>query len=205
MWLIYLSFWTVRFKWEFCHFEMILFASEIPSDKKFFDKEKNEKKRKPYHQVVEIGQARFLRKKYYPIGWRFFFSKPVGLDLDGPIVTTYFCFLFYSFLAKHLYYNLFKMIVLLYNCNGVNTSRKKINYTLFVRWVVRCKCSNWTEWNDCLGMEWSNTVCFCRVANFAIFTFLQSFIALGKAYGLRNGIVRWVSWNVEKALLLLAN
>ena len=55
---------------------MILFASEIPSDKKFFDKEKNEKKRKPTHQVVEIGQARFLRKKYYPIGWRFFFQNP---------------------------------------------------------------------------------------------------------------------------------
>jgi hypothetical protein len=121
---------------------MILFASEIPSDKIFFDKEKNEKKRKPSHQVVEIGQARFLRKKYYPIGWRFFFSKPVGLDLDGPIVTTYFCFLFYSFLAKYLYYILFKLIVLLCNSNGVNTTRKKINYTLFVRWLVRGKCSN---------------------------------------------------------------
>lgn len=62
MWLIYLSFWTVRFKREFCHFEMILFASEIPSDKKNFDKEKNEKKRKPSHQVVEIGQASFFEK-----------------------------------------------------------------------------------------------------------------------------------------------
>ena len=41
---------------------MILFASEIPSDKKFFDKEKNEKKRKPSYQVVEIGQASFFEK-----------------------------------------------------------------------------------------------------------------------------------------------
>ena len=41
---------------------MILFAPEIPSDKKFFDKEKNEKKRKPSHQVVEIGQASFFEK-----------------------------------------------------------------------------------------------------------------------------------------------
>ena len=62
MWLIYLSFWAVRFKCEFCHFEMILFASEIPSDKKFFGKEKNEKKRKPSLQVVEIGQASFFEK-----------------------------------------------------------------------------------------------------------------------------------------------
>jgi len=43
---------------------MILFAFEIPSDKKFFDKEKNEKKRKPSLMVVEIDQARFLRKSF---------------------------------------------------------------------------------------------------------------------------------------------
>jgi len=75
---------------------MILFASEIPSDKKIFDKEKNEKKRKPSHQVVEIGQASFLGK-ILPDRVEIFLSKPVGLDLEGPIVTTYFCFLFYSF------------------------------------------------------------------------------------------------------------
>jgi len=33
---------------------------------------------------------------------------------------------------------------LIFNSNVVNTSRKKINYTLFVRWLVRGKCSNWT-------------------------------------------------------------
>jgi len=55
-----------------------------------------------------------------------------------------------------------------------------------------------------LGYEMKQYCMLCSVANFAIFTFLQSLLVLGKAYGLRNGIVRWVSWNVEKALLLLA-
>jgi hypothetical protein len=42
----------------------------------------------------------------------------------------------------------------------------------------------------------------CKLCNLYI---SAKFIGLGKAYGLRNGIVRWVSWNGEKALLLLAN
>ena len=42
----------------------------------------------------------------------------------------------------------------------------------------------------------------CKLCNLYI---SAKFIGLGKAYGLRNGIVRGVSWNGEKALLLLAN
>ncbi|MBX3105411.1 MAG: hypothetical protein KF877_02190 [Bacteroidetes bacterium] len=42
----------------------------------------------------------------------------------------------------------------------------------------------------------------CKLCNLYI---SAKFIGLGKAYGLRNEIVRWVSWNGEKALLLLAN
>ena len=77
---------------------MILFASEIPSDKKFFDKEKNEKKRKPSHQVVEIGQASFF-EKILPDrveiflktrrAWTWFF---VNLEL---IFASFFLFIFF--------------------------------------------------------------------------------------------------------------
>ena len=41
----------------------------------------------------------------------------------------------------------------------------------------------------------------CKLCKFYI---SAKFNGVDKAYGLRNGIVRWVSWNGEKALLLLA-
>ncbi|TVQ07829.1 MAG: hypothetical protein EA361_17560, partial [Bacteroidetes bacterium] len=35
----------------------------------------------PVSQGGEAGLSRLLRKKYYPIGWRFFFQNPKGLAL----------------------------------------------------------------------------------------------------------------------------
>ncbi|WP_336127099.1 hypothetical protein [Mesoflavibacter sp. CH_XMU1422-2] len=53
-----------------------------------------------------------------PCGWRFF-SKPVGLELEGPIVTTYICYLFYSFGITFFTYSLIcKMLIWLFNSFG---------------------------------------------------------------------------------------
>jgi len=62
-----------------------------------------------------------------------------------------------------------------------------------------------TERNGTIAWVWNEAILYA----FAGLQTLQSLhfckvYGLGKAYGLRNGIVRWVSWNGEKALLLLA-
>jgi hypothetical protein len=63
-----------------------------------------------------------------------------------------------------------------------------------------------TERNVTIAWVWNGAILYalqgCKLCNLYI---SAKFIGLGKAYGLRNGIVRWVSWNGEKALLLLAN
>jgi len=46
-------------------------------------KKRKKKKKKAVKKAGEAKQSRFLDKKYNLYRWRFFYSKPVGLDLYG--------------------------------------------------------------------------------------------------------------------------